>query len=79
MAYSVLYNTNTGGSVAKPFTPEDKGFQTFKESVNNTDDKIQVNLLSTRANMTKPPATSLTIPGATIPTEKKRTKVKVSL
>jgi len=45
--YVVLYNTNTGGSVVKPFTSEDKAFQTFKkESMNNTDDKIQVNLLS---------------------------------
>jgi hypothetical protein len=45
--YVVLYNTSTGGSVVKPFTSEDKASQTYKkESMNNTDDNIQVNLLS---------------------------------
>ena len=49
MAYAVLYNTNTWSSAVKPFTSEDKAFQTFKkESMNNTDDKIQVNLLNAR-------------------------------
>jgi len=45
--YVVLYDTDTGGSTVKQFKNEADASKVFQEeSVNNTRDNIQVNLLS---------------------------------